>query len=63
MDTVAASRNQIGGIKLDVHLDIHLDAHLAVIDVLAIGVAQKKGPQLDAHLQKLQAGLASLRSQ
>lgn len=38
-------------------------AHLAVIDVLAIGVAQKKGPQLDAHLQKLQSGLLSLRSE
>ena len=25
-------------------------AHLAVLDVLAIGVAQKKGPQLEAHL-------------
>jgi len=37
-------------------------AHLAVLDVLAIGVAQKKGPQLEAHLQKLQAGLVSLRS-
>ncbi|MDG1819560.1 MAG: SIS domain-containing protein [Porticoccaceae bacterium] len=38
-------------------------AHLAVLDVLAIGVAQKKGPQLEEHLQQLQAGLASLRSQ
>ncbi len=37
-------------------------AHLAVIDVLAIGVAQKKGPKLQEHLQQLQAGLASLRS-
>ena len=37
-------------------------AHLAVLDVLAIGVAQKKGPQLEAHLQQLQSGLASLRS-
>ena len=37
-------------------------AHLAVIDVLAIGVAQKKGPKLDQHLQQLQAGLSSLRS-
>lgn len=36
-------------------------AHLAVIDVLAIGVAQKKGPQLQQHLQQLQAGLSSLR--
>ncbi len=37
-------------------------AHLAVIDVLAIGVAQKKGPQLEEHLQQLQAGLSSLRN-
>ena len=37
-------------------------AHLAVIDVLAIGVAQKKGPQLQQHLQQLQEGLSSLRS-
>lgn len=37
-------------------------AHLAVIDVLAIGVAQKKGPKLHKHLQQLQAGLSSLRS-
>lgn len=36
-------------------------AHLVVIDVLAIGVAQKKGPQLQEHLQQLQAGLSSLR--
>jgi RpiR family carbohydrate utilization transcriptional regulator len=37
-------------------------AHLAVIDVLAIGIAQKKGPKLQEHLQQLQAGLSSLRS-
>jgi RpiR family carbohydrate utilization transcriptional regulator len=37
-------------------------AHLAVLDALAVGVAQKKGPQLEAHLQMLQAGLATLRS-
>ena len=37
-------------------------AHLAVIDVLAIGVAQKKGPKLDEHLMRLKAGLSSLRS-
>ena len=37
-------------------------AHLAVIDVLAIGVAQKKGSKLQEHLQQLQAGLSSLRS-
>jgi RpiR family carbohydrate utilization transcriptional regulator len=37
-------------------------AHLAVIDVLAVGVAQKKGPQLQEHLHQLQEGLSSLRS-
>ena len=34
-----------------------------MIDVLAIGVAQKKGPKLEEHLQLMQAGLSSLRSQ
>ena len=37
-------------------------AHLAVIDVLAIGVAQKKGPQLDQHLLRLKSGLSPLRT-
>ena len=37
-------------------------AHLAVIDVLAIGVAQKKGAKLDEHLKRLKAGLISLRT-
>ena len=36
-------------------------AHLAVIDVLAIGVAQQKGPDLQEHLQRLQENLLSLR--
>lgn len=36
-------------------------AHLAVIDVLAIGVAQQKGPELQEHLRQLQANLNSLR--
>ena len=36
-------------------------AHLVVIDVLAIGVAQKKGPDLKAHLFKLKQGLRSVR--
>jgi hypothetical protein len=34
-----------------------------MIDVLAIGVAQKKGRKLEEHLQLMQAGLPSLRSQ
>ena len=36
-------------------------AHLVVIDVLAIGVAQQKGPSLQEHLQQLQENLSSLR--
>ncbi|MFT6102279.1 MAG: RpiR family carbohydrate utilization transcriptional regulator [Candidatus Endobugula sp.] len=36
-------------------------AHLVVIDVLAMGVAQKKGPDLKAHLFKLKQGLKSVR--
>jgi RpiR family carbohydrate utilization transcriptional regulator len=36
-------------------------AHLAVIDVLAVGVAQRKGPRLQGHLYRLQAGMQSLR--
>lgn len=36
-------------------------AHLTVIDVLAIGVAQTKGPRLQQHLQNLQEGLSALR--
>lgn len=37
-------------------------AHLVVIDVLAIGVAQRKGPELEDHLLRLQEGLRSLRT-
>lgn len=36
-------------------------AHLAVIDVLAIGVAQRKGPAVKEHLLKLKQGMQSLR--
>ncbi|GMG86075.1 transcriptional regulator HexR [Biformimicrobium ophioploci] len=38
-------------------------AHLVVIDVLAIGVAQRKGPELQEHLLKLKQGLRDLRKQ
>ncbi|MBQ0719570.1 MAG: SIS domain-containing protein [Gammaproteobacteria bacterium] len=55
-------------ITIDVKEDIQIYtpmssriAHLAVIDVLAIGLAQQKGPQLEEHLQQLQANLNSLR--
>jgi RpiR family carbohydrate utilization transcriptional regulator len=36
-------------------------AHLAMIDVLAVGVAQRKGPRLQGHLYRLRAGMQSLR--
>ncbi|MFT6389597.1 MAG: RpiR family carbohydrate utilization transcriptional regulator [Cellvibrionaceae bacterium] len=35
--------------------------HLVVIDVLAIGVAQRRGPELNEHLLKLKRGLKKLR--
>jgi RpiR family carbohydrate utilization transcriptional regulator len=37
-------------------------AHLAVIDILAAGVARTKGPAIDAHLGKLHRGLLPLRT-
>ena len=67
-DTPVA-RNASIAIEIDAKEDIQIYtplssriAHLTVIDVLAIGVAQKKGPQLQEHLQQLQVGLLSLRS-
>ncbi len=57
-------------IEVDVEEDIEIYtplssriAHLVIIDVLAIGVAQRKGPQLQGHLFKLKQGLRSLRIQ
>ncbi|MEJ2416004.1 MAG: transcriptional regulator HexR [Exilibacterium sp.] len=57
-------------IEVDVEEDIEIYtplssriAHLVIIDVLAIGVAQRKGPQLHGHLFKLKQGLRSLRIQ
>lgn len=38
-------------------------AHLAVIDVLAVGVAQRKGPRLQGQLYRLRAGMQALRVQ
>lgn len=37
-------------------------AHLAVIDVLAVGVARTKGPSIDEHLRRLNKELETLRS-
>jgi RpiR family carbohydrate utilization transcriptional regulator len=37
-------------------------AHLAVIDILAVGVAKMKGEEVDRHLIKLNRGLQSLRT-
>lgn len=57
-------------IEVDVEEDIEIYtplssriAHLVIIDVLAIGVAQRKGPSLHDHLFKLKQGLRSLRIQ
>lgn len=57
-------------IEVDVEEDIEIYtplssriAHLVIIDVLAIGVAQRKGPDLQDHLFKLKQGLRSLRIQ
>ncbi len=38
-------------------------AHLVVIDLLAVGVAQRIGPHISQHLQVLHKGLQSLRQQ
>lgn len=55
-------------LEVDVEEDIEIYtplssriAHLVVIDILAIGVAQRKGPQLQEHLLKLKQGLHRLR--
>lgn len=55
-------------LEVDVEEDIEIYtplssriAHLVVIDLLAIGVAQRKGPQLQEHLMKLKRGLYTLR--
>lgn len=37
-------------------------AHMAVIDVLAVGVARLKGPAIGEHLRRLNRGLEGLRS-
>ena len=65
--TPVATRADIP-IAIDVREDIQLYtplssriAHLVVIDVLAIGVAQRKGAGLEEHLLRLQEGLRSLR--
>ncbi|HQQ62112.1 MAG TPA: transcriptional regulator HexR [Pseudomonadales bacterium] len=53
-------------IDVDEELEIYTPlssriAHLAVIDVLAVGVAQRKGPRLQGHLYRLRAGMQNLR--
>ncbi len=57
---------------LPVHIHINEDtdvftpmtsriAHLLVIDSLAVGVAQKKGPEFSEHLSRIKNSIASLR--
>lgn len=38
-------------------------AHLMVIDALAVGVAQKKGPEFDEHLKRIKESLSGLRTE
>ena len=58
---------------IPIHIDIEEDtdnytplpsriAHLAVIDVLAVGVARTKGEAIDGHLRRLNKELEALRS-
>ncbi|MFT3929041.1 MAG: SIS domain-containing protein [Spongiibacteraceae bacterium] len=58
---------------IPIHIDVEEDAenytplpsrlaHMAVIDILAVGVAHTKGPEIGEHLRKLNRELLSLRS-
>ena len=58
---------------IPIHIDVEEDAenytplpsrlaHMAVIDILAVGVAHTKGPKIGEHLRKLNRELLSLRS-
>lgn len=38
-------------------------AHLIVIDTLAVGVAQRKGPEFDEHLSRVKESISNLRIQ
>lgn len=62
--------SKIADLPIDVHLVEDTDvftpmtsrlAHLMVIDVLAVGVAQKKGPGFDQHLKRIKDSLSDLR--
>ena len=59
---------------IPIHIDVEEDpehytplpsriAHMAIIDILAVGVARTKGPAIDEHLRKLHRGLLSLRTE
>ncbi len=60
--------------NLPIHIDVQQNleesytplpsriAHLAVIDVLAAGVSKIKGPNVNDHLQRINRGLQSLRT-
>ncbi|WP_317932511.1 transcriptional regulator HexR [Halioxenophilus sp. WMMB6] len=62
--------SQAATINIDVNVEEDLDiytpltsriAHLLVIDILAFGIAQRKGEDLQEHLAKLKRGLTHLR--
>lgn len=59
--------------NIPIHIDVEEDtesytplssriAHLVVIDILAVGVSQRRGPDSARHLEKLKHGLNNLRA-
>lgn len=59
--------------SIPIHIDVEEDtesytplssriAHLVVIDILAVGVSQRRGPDSARHLEKLKHGLNNLRA-
>ncbi|WP_396588049.1 MurR/RpiR family transcriptional regulator [Bermanella sp. R86510] len=61
---------QLADLPIDVHINEDTDVftpmtsrivHLMVIDCLAVGVAQRKGPEFHEHLSRIKGSIADLR--
>ncbi|WP_040297821.1 transcriptional regulator HexR [Bermanella marisrubri] len=61
---------QLADLPIDVHINEDTDVftpmtsrivHLMVIDCLAVGVAQRKGPEFEEHLSRIKGSIADLR--
>ena len=68
-DSAVARESQIA-IAIDAEEEVEIYtplssriAHLVVIDLLAVGVAQRIGPHIAQHLQALRKGLQPLRDE